>query len=335
MMKMLFTVMTGLCGIIIMSSCNPLESTEKPVSIEPEAEQSIKDGERLTFAIVYPVAHPFFEGVTLSAKETAENVEKGIDILIRAPAAASVEEQIQIMENLIQQKVDGIAVGPTDSSALTPYINQAIDAGINVICFDTDAPESKRISYIGTDNLAAGKHIGEVVARLLNEEGTIIVSTGLSTMQNLNSRIEGVKNTLKDYPNIEVLDIRFSNGIPSDTITNIENMIEDFPEFDALIGVDSLSGPAAVTVWKAKGLTDKKMVTFDDLPMILDGISNNQISSTISQSQFTWGELIVENLLDSYLGKEVPSFEETETLEVNSKNIDQYINDSKLVPYNN
>ena len=56
------------------------------------------------------------------------------------------------MEDLITQKVDGIAIGPCDSEALTPYIDQAVEAGIPVLCFDTDAPNSKRVGYVGTDN---------------------------------------------------------------------------------------------------------------------------------------------------------------------------------------
>ncbi|MFA9556761.1 substrate-binding domain-containing protein [Evansella sp. AB-rgal1] len=327
-MKKLLQLLGCISVLFFFISC----SNQVVYEVEKDAElvnniESHNPKENPTFAIVYPVAHPFFESVTISAKETAELL--GVNIIIRAPATATVKEQIQIMNNLIQQEVDGIAIGPTDSVSLTPFINKAIDMGINVICFDTDAPESNRISYIGTDNLSAGEHLGEVVARLIDYEGSIIVSTGLSSMLNLSTRVEGLQNIINNYPNIEIKDIRSSDGIPSKTMSNIEEMISDYPEFKALVGIDSLSGPAAVTVWKAKGINNKVSVTFDDLPMTIDGVINNQISSTISQSQFTWGTLIVERLYEAHQGIEIPKLELTETMEVNGENVKEYISNSK------
>ncbi|WP_416151620.1 sugar ABC transporter substrate-binding protein [Salipaludibacillus sp. HK11] len=326
-MKMLFPMAACLVLLTITVSCKSVENNQEDLNTQSvnDIETSTTNEEKLTFAIVYPVAHPFFELVTLGAREMVENIGEEVDIVVRAPNVASVEEQLQIMDSLIKQNVDGIAIGPTDSAILTPFINKAIDAGINVICFDTDAPESNRVSYIGTDNLSAGEHLGEVVAEALDYEGAVIVSSGLSTMLNLNTRIDGVIEKFKEYPDIEIMDIRYSDGNPSKTLTNIEEMVDEFPEFDALIGIDSLSGPAAVTVWKAKGLQEKSVITFDDLPMILDGIENNHITSTISQSQYTWGELIIESLYDSYLGEDIAPYQITETIEVNSTNIDEYL----------
>ncbi|WP_078552337.1 substrate-binding domain-containing protein [Bacillus alkalicellulosilyticus] len=323
-MERFYRITAFICFLLLSVSCS--FQVEKEIEQHPNPsndEETSVARDNISFAIVYPVAHPFFEGVTMSATEAAEQL--GMDIIIRAPATATVEEQIQIMDHLIQQNVQGIAIGPTDSAALTPFINKAVEAGIQVICFDTDAPESQRLSYIGTDNLAAGEHIGEVVARLINYEGSILISTGLLTMQNLNSRIDGVKKVINRYPDIEILDIRSSDGIPSKTILNIEEMIAEHPDFKALIGIDSLSGPAAVTVWKAQGIQDKVAVTFDDLPMTLEGVSNHQITSTISQRQYTWGKLIVERLHAANQGEPIPTFELTETLEVNADNIHDYI----------
>lgn len=284
-----------------------------------EDETIALDEQRRTFAIVYPVAHPFFEGVTRSAKETASLLN--VDLVIHAPD--NVEQQIQIMNNLIAMKVDGIGIGPTDPAALTPFIDKAVDAGIQIICFDTDAPQSKRLSYIGTNNYLAGQHLGEVVAKLINYEGTIIGSTGISTMLNLKTRIDGLKNVLNKYPNIELLEIRSSDGIPANTLKNIEDMVEAHPDFDALVGVDSLAGSAAVTVWKALGLK-QVVVAFDDLPPILDGLANGQITSTISQQQFMWGNLIIQRLNEASDGLDIPLYEDTETVEINWSNLDVY-----------
>lgn len=329
-MKRIQKILIYLFSVIVLSSCNHYiqfdsdsnqAKNEKNHVSKDSNSKTTKLEHRLTFGIIYPVAHPFFEAVTLSAKEKAEQM--GINIVIQAPDATNVAQQIQIFENMIQNNYDGIAIGPTDPIALTPYINRAVENGINVICFDTDAPESKRLSFIGTDNIAAGKHLGDVVARFLNYEGSIIVSSGISTMLNLNARIEGLKEFLGKYPNIKILDIKYSDGIPSKTLHNIENMVDQYPNFDALVGVDSLSGPAAVTVWKATGL-NKKVIAFDDLKTILNGIANKQITSTISQQQFKWGELIINTLYQAYQGKEVSTTVYTDTYEVNLGNLSSY-----------
>lgn len=314
-----FIALSCLISLVLTSCSIDRNSKLNPITTLPVEEITENDEQRRTFAIVYPVAHPFFEGVTRSAKQTADMLD--VEVVIHAPD--NVEQQIQIMDHLIKSSVDGIGIGPTDPAALTPFIDKAIQAGIKVICFDTDAPDSKRLSYIGTDNLLAGQHIGEVVAQLLDYEGTVIASSGISTMLNLNTRIEGFKQVIEQYPNIEILDIRYSNGMPANTLSNIEEMVRDYPQFNALIGMDSLSGPAAVTVWKALGL-EKIVVTFDDLPAILDGIENGQITSTISQHQTMWGQLIVERLNEALDGKDIPLFEDTETIEINRNNLSQF-----------
>lgn len=319
-LQFLLIVFGGICYGIVLAGCNqhiPAYTDQTTLAIDNE--NKVVNKERRTFAIVYPVAHPFFEGVTRSAKETANLLDVELDIY----APDHVEQQIKMMNHLIAMKVDGIGIGPTDPDALTPLINKAVDAGIKVVCFDTDAPESKRLSYIGTNNYLAGQHLGEVVAKLINYEGTIIGSTGISTMLNLNTRIDGLKDVLSNYPDIELLEIRSSDGTPAKTLENIEEMVEAHPHFDALVGIDSLAGSAAITVWKARGLK-KVVVAFDDLPFILEGVANGQITSTISQQQARWGELIIQRLNEAVDGIDIPLFEDTETVEINSSNLHQY-----------
>lgn len=319
-LSLIFTSVISLC--FVLSGCTKhIPAYSNQTTLTEQNETTIIDEERRTFAIVYPVAHPFFEGVTSSAKEAAKALN--VELVIHAPD--NVEQQIQIMNSLIAMKVDGIGIGPTDPAALTPFINKAVDAGIKIICFDTDAPDSKRLSYIGTNNFLAGQHLGEVVAKLIDYEGTIIGSTGISTMLNLNTRIDGLKHELKKYPNIELLDIQSSDGTPAKTLKNIEDMIEAHPHFNALVGFDSLAGSAAITVWKALGLK-QVVVAFDDLPSILDGVANGQITSTISQQQFTWGELIIQRLNEACDGFDIPLFEDTETVEINLSNLHSYHN---------
>ena len=145
-----------------------------------------------TYAIIYPIVHPFFEPVTDTAIERGKEV--GVKIITKAPEGTAVQQQIEIMENLITMKVDGIALCATDPTALTPYLNKAVEAGIPVINFESDMPGTKRYAFMGTDNYNAGVHLGHVVGKELNGQGKMIICTGLPTQRSLNERIRGIRN---------------------------------------------------------------------------------------------------------------------------------------------
>ncbi|WP_208586450.1 substrate-binding domain-containing protein [Gracilibacillus suaedae] len=310
MWKWIFTIL----GLYICISIIILFSESNQPVLQ---EDSIQNNEQLdlgyTFAIIYPVAHPFFEKVTKTAREQADNL--GINIIIDAPKIASAEDQAKILQEYIELQVDGIAIGATDPEKITPIINQAIDQEIPVVSFDTDAPNSNRYAYIGTDNYLAGLHIGETVAKHLNYSGELIVSSGLPTMENLQLRIKGLKAVVERYPDLTIEEISFSDGTAPDTLSNIEELVDNHHDFDGFVGIDSLAGPAAITVWKAHGL-DKTAVTFDDLPIILEGLKNGQITSTISQNQSEWGKLLIKRLVELKNGENVKEKEFTETIEM-------------------
>jgi ribose transport system substrate-binding protein len=272
------------------------------------------------FAIVYPVIHPVFAPVDQGSEERAKEIG-GITVKSYGPDVADPALQIQIVENLIAQKVDGIAIGPTDSAALTPLINRAIEKGIKVICFDTDAPQSKRSSYIGTISINFGHDMGEVLGKTLNGKGKVLVSQGVATQQNLIERLQGVKEvTSAKYPGIQYIDEQSGAGDPNKTLANIENMVKAHPDFDALIGICAACGPAAAIVWKAQGLK-QPVIVGDDTDDIIKGVKEGYITYTIAQNQYIWGQKIVDFLNDLCDGKKVEEIYDAGTRAVDGKNV--------------
>ena len=167
----------------------------------------------LTFAIVYPNIFPFFDAIGNGAEDKIEEMGQNITLIKEGAQNGDVSNQIQIMEDLINQKVDGIAIGPCDSEALTPYIDKAVDAGIPVLCFDTDAPDSKRFGYVGTDNYEAGRAMGEELGKALDGKGSVICETGVVSQAGLIARLEGVEDVLKEnYPDIEIVQTTAHGG---------------------------------------------------------------------------------------------------------------------------
>lgn len=305
--------------VMVLTGCTsaPAEEGEE-AAVAPAVER--------TFAVVFPIVHPFFEPVAEKAQAYADEV--GVKLLVYAPDKFDVRQQIEILENLVAMKVDGIAVVPTDSEAVAPIINKALDAGIQVIAFESDIPKSNRKGFQGTDNLKAGRALGEEIGKQLNGKGKIIVATGLPTQLSLNQRLDGMKEVLADqYPGIEILDIQSGQGDPSITLSVIESMIQAHPDFDVFSGIDATGGPVAAAIWKAKGWTkeDKMIITFDNVPENIQGVKDGIITSLISQKQWTWGDQLIKDLNILCDGGSVPNYVDTGNIVINIDNVDTYM----------
>lgn len=295
---------------------------------EMEEKGGMAEEKELTFAIVYPIVHPFFEPVTERAVEYGK--EKGVKIITKAPEGVNVNQQIQIVEDLISMKVDGIALCATDPNALTPYLNKAVEAGIPALAFESDMPESKRYCFMGTDNYKAGVHLGHVIGKETGGEGSVIICTGLPTQRSLNERIRGIEECLAaNYPGVEIVDLQTGQGNPSLTLNVIESQVQAYPDFDVFTSIDATGGPVAVSVWRSKGWTkdDHMIITFDDMPENLDGIRGGQVQAVITQRQWTWGPKIVDRLLDIRAGRPVVNYDDTGTIEITEENVDSYYDD--------
>jgi ribose transport system substrate-binding protein len=288
-------------------------------------EQPGDDAAQRTFAIVYPIVHPFFEPVTEAAQEYADSI--GAKLITYAPDKPDARQQVEILENLIAMKVDGIAVVPTDSDTIAPIVDKAIAAGIQVIAFESDIPKSNRAGFQGTDNFKAGLALGEEIAKRLNGEGKLIVATGLPTQLSLNQRLDGMKEALKAYPGVEILDIQSGQGDPTITMNVIESMIQAYPDFDVFSGIDATGGPMAVAVWKAKGWTkdDKMIITFDNVTENVQGVRDGIITSLISQKQWLWGDQLIKDLMTLCDGGSVPNYVDTGNVVIDMDNVETYM----------
>ncbi|WP_298029197.1 substrate-binding domain-containing protein [uncultured Dysosmobacter sp.] len=332
--KRLLACLMLVCMILSLVACSNQKQTESklPEGGQTETQEPTGEAQR-TFAIVYPIVHPFFEPIGADAEEYAKT--NNCTIITKAPDSSNAQQQIEIMENLISMNVDGIAIGPTDTSALVPTINKAIEKGIKVICFESEAPDSDALAFIGTDNYKAGRHLGEVIGKNLNGEGKIVILTGLPTQFSLNERIRGIEEYLAEkYPNIQVVDTQPSEGDPQKAVTCTENMIQAHPDFDALIGIDATAGPAAASVWKAKGWQDDPdhlILTFDDMEDNLQGVRDGYIKAIVAQRQTTWAEQIIDTLNALCDGESVEAYNDTGSVEITINNIDTYVDEPSYV----
>lgn len=175
----------------------------------------------LRFAVVPKFYSAFFDRSGHGCKDAAAQIE-GVECIYRGPEIASVRVQNRIIEQLIDEGIDGIAVSVTQSKFLAENsLQKAKEAGIPVITYDSDVDispqnnyQSLRLAYIGTDNVELGKALGEGLKKLRPEGGTLVIQTGRPDSPNLNQRIMGIRSALsgKKYGTAPGLQLKNERG---------------------------------------------------------------------------------------------------------------------------
>ena len=233
-------------------------------------------------------------GCNDAAKELGD-----VDVDFRIPSSASAAEQQTILNDLVAAGVDGIAISPKDPPNQIDFLNKIASQTL-LICSDSDAPDSKRVAYIGTDNEAAGEQAGGLIKEALPNGGKIMLFVGNIDAQNAHDRIAGIKKAL-DGSNIEIIDIRTDDADQVRAQKNVEDTLVKYPDISALIGLYSYNGPAILNAVRSANKTSAvKIVCFDDEDDTLAGIASGDIYGTIVQQPYEFGKQSIERM-DKYL----------------------------------
>ncbi|MEG9437052.1 substrate-binding domain-containing protein [Edaphobacter sp. HDX4] len=217
--------------------------------------------------------------------------EYGVTAVVRGPKNFDPQAELQELRSVVALKPTGILISVTNPDLLGPEIDAAISAGIPVITMDSDAPASKRLYFIGTNNIQAGRLGGQRAAAMLNGKGNVVFFT-MPGQPNLDERLKGYKDVFSDYPGIkivEVFDMKGDSGLAMDKAQQYI-ALKGKDRIDAFICLQSSSGRdvgEALRRAKAEGDSGRLLVAMDtDLPtlqLIKDGV----IDSTISQKPYT------------------------------------------------
>jgi ribose transport system substrate-binding protein len=230
--------------------------------------------------------------------------ELGVKTVFTGVMGDSIEDQVKIMDQQVANKPAGILLGPLNAAALTPSINRAIKAGIPVITVDTDAADSDRLCYIGTNGYAAGQLAADIMAKLLNNQGNVGISNlvGFSTCE---ERAQGFRDRIKEkYPQMKVIaevDDKADEEIA--TKANTEMLIAN-PSIKGVFGDDAVSpigmGAAVKSVNKVGNI---KLVGFDPMPQTLALIKQGVIDATMVQRTFAMSYYGLKLLYDYNHGR--------------------------------
>lgn len=273
-------------------------------------------------------SNPVFQAARRGAEDAAKELSKkyGVEIKVdwQTPVSEDAQKQAELIEQLVAKGAAGIAVSCTDAKTLKLAINSAVEKGVPVVCFDSDAPESKRFAYYGTDDVACGKQVAAELGKAMGGKGVVAVLAGNQTAPNLQKRVQGVREGFKDSKDIKILDVYYHKETPQDAVARMEEVQRANPQ---------ITGWALVGGWplNTKGALDNiyphaKVVSVDALRPMLEYVKSGQVDVLLAQKVYEWGWESVQLLADKTIENKTPPspIVKAELIPVTKANVEEY-----------
>ncbi len=328
------------------SGCN--KSTDSGTST-PAGETKPAAGKKKKLAYVTNGVDPFWN--TAAAGVRAAEKEFGVECEVLMPPKGAVDQK-RMIEGLLARGIDGIAISPVDAKNQVDLINE-VAARCPVITHDSDAPDSKRLCFVGMDNYKAGRAAGRLVKEALPDGGKVMLFVGRLEQLNAQQRRQGVIDELLDRPmqslgklnydppgkalsgaKYTVADTRTDNFDYARAKANAQDAMASTPDLACMVGLFAYNSPLCLEAAKEAGKTGKiKIVSFDEANAVLQGIIDGHVHGTVSQQPYYYGYDSVRILSRLANGDKsvIPpgGFHEVSSVEVRKANVEKFWADLK------
>lgn len=233
--------------------------------------------------VVKSLGNGFFDAAAEGARAAAEEIG-GIEVIYTGPTAATAEGQIDIVNSLIAQNVDAIAISANDPDALVPVLQRAMDRGIKVISWDSGvAPEGRQLHLNPSDTQLIGETIIQLAADHLPDGGDVAILSASSTASNQNAWIEAAKAALPEkFPNINLVAVVYGDDDSVKSTNEARGLISSYPDLDAIIAPTTVGVVAAAQVVTDMNLIGQINVTGLALPSEFKQFIDNGASQSVA-----------------------------------------------------
>jgi ribose transport system substrate-binding protein len=286
------------CALLALSGCNRNEAGDGTAAPGKAAKKP-------KIAYITNGVDPFWNTAAAGVRAAAK--EFNVDADVHAPAKGIVDQK-RIVESQLAAGVDGIAISPIDAKNQVDLINQAC-AVTKVITHDSDAPDSKRLCFVGMDNYKAGRAAGRLIKEAIPNGGKVMIFVGRLEQLNSQQRRQGIIDELLDRPErslkelqfdppgkaltgakYTVVDTRTDNFDYARAKANAEDAMTAHPDLACMVGLFAYNPPACLEAMKsAKKNGQIKLVAFDEQSATLQGIIDGDIHGTVSQQPYQYG----------------------------------------------
>jgi ribose transport system substrate-binding protein len=279
----------------------------------------------VTKSLGNPVFDHGYKGALQKARELSASGPYDVEVLSVGPTSADAVEQTRVIDDLIARRVDGIAVSCNDPTACTDPINRAVAAGIPVMTWDSDAPESKRFTFLSIDNYVAGRRAAELLVDAMGPRGKVAVITGVRGALNLEQRVAGFRDVMAGYP--EIVAVVVTNEDISRGVQGVEDVMQANPDLRGwfFAGLWPLfADRGAMPLWESATRAGRlKTVSFDTLPLQLEMLREGYLTALIGQKYWGWGYDSIQIVYDHLVNKrQYPPFIDAGMDVVTANNVD-------------
>ena len=261
----------------------------------------------------------------------------GVKGVLIGPTAYAPNEELVMFRQIVEEQPAGICLSAARPEIFQSEIDKALAQGIPVICVDADVPDSKRVMYIGTDNFKAGRESLKQMATLVLDKGSIVVIT-IPGQRNLDDRVAGLADALKNFPAITLTKILDDKGDTKNAYDQVSELIQNKEKVDGIICLEAAGGSGAAEALHRLNMEGKlQIVAFDDDPETLDWIDRGAIAATIAQKPYVMSYYGLKFLDDLHhnaihrfkdwrtaLAVPMPTFVDTGTVVVDKSNLKLY-----------
>ncbi len=238
------------------------------------------------FLIATNIDLPYWQTASDGLEKAAQ--QYGVTAEMDGPSTFDPQGEVQAFRSAVAKKPAGILVSVADANLMTPEIDSAVAAGIPVITIDSDAPDSKRLYFIGTNNLQAGRMGGERVARQINGKGNVVFFS-MPGQPNLDERLKGYEDAFSKYPGINIVEIFDMKGNSGTAMDKAQEYLARTGKnkVDGFICLEASAGKDVAEAFRRSNATGRVLVAMDVDQATLDLVKQGVIDSTISQKPYT------------------------------------------------
>lgn len=304
-----------------------VSKTEVEQPVEEEKEQEIYRVGLIPPALVSP-----FYIVLADTAQTLADANPNIELTVQAPSVqTAIEEQVKIIEDMIEKKVNMIAIASSNWDAVAPSLVAAREAGIEVVLVDRVIPVEglDAVSMLGSDEIEGGQFVGKFVADTLGGKGKIAVLTGVAGSYHSERRLQGFNEIITTYPEIEVVTIQPANWQRELGMTTMENIIQSNPDLDLVWGLNDNMALGALTAIQAANLQDQiKVIGYNGDQEALENVKAGTMLATAKSQPMKIAEAIMNEIVPALMeGKkdQVQSAYPIHVVLTTVENVDQFL----------
>jgi len=283
---------------------------------------------RLRIAVIPKgTTHEFWKSVHAGAVKASRELD--VDVVWKGPLKEDdLKSQVDLVQSFTAQRASAIVLAPLNAKALVASVNGAARAGVPVVIFDSALAGGEIVSFVATDNRAAGRLAGQRMAELLDKGGKVVVLRYQEGSASTNEREEGFLEAVRKHPGIEIVSENQYGGATTESAFSASEslLLAKSAEKGGVNGIftpnESTTFGMLLALEKAKLASKPRMIGFDASDKLVEGVKSGVIDALVLQDPFKMGYLSVKAAVEHLRGKSPELRTDTGARLVDKTNLD-------------